>query len=152
MPGGRDFRRASFVGVVGWWGAVCGGSDECDAVVSEGDEPALVEVADGSLECFLADAEDIADDVGIALVAVGATALMVVEVGHEAVGEVFGHLSACGLQGDVEFPVATNLGDVASQTVAGVDGLEDLTVVDKAGIGVVDDDFEAEVGLLPYEE
>ena len=61
-------------------------------------------------------------------------------------------LAACGLQREVYLAVGAYAGDVSLHAVARLHVLEYLVAVDEAGILVVDDDLEAQIGLLPYHD
>ena len=116
------------------------------------DETFLIQVADGTLIYFLADVEALVDVVCLALVAKVAFAIVVEEILVERLGEVGGLLDARLLKGDVNLAVRTYSADVALHLVTGMDVLEDLALVEQAWVLVVDDDLEAEVGLLPDEQ
>ena len=71
---------------------------------------------------------------------------------QECVGKVERLASSCGLKDDIEFAIRANLLHEAFQRVTGVNILEDLITVDEALVLVVDDNLEAEVRLLPYQQ
>lgn len=96
--------------------------------------------------------ETLVDVVGLALVAKVALAVVVQKILVEGLGEVGCLLDAGLLQGDVYLSVRTNSSDVALHLVTGMDVLENLVLIEKTRILVVDDNLEAEVGLLPDEE
>ena len=96
--------------------------------------------------------ETLVDVVGLALVAKIALAVVVQEILVEGFGEIGCLLNTGLLQGNVYLSVRTNSSDVALHLVTRVDVLEDLVLIEETRILVVDDNLEAEVGLLPDEE
>jgi hypothetical protein len=96
--------------------------------------------------------ETLVDVIGFALVAKIALAVIVQKILVEGFGEIGCLLDAGLLQGDIYLSVRTNSSDVALHLVTRVDVLEDLILVEETRILVVDDNLEAEVGLLPDEE
>ena len=125
---------------------------QSDAHRAYGDEALLVEVANGTLVNLLAHVETLVDVVGLALVAKVTLAIVVQEILVEGFGEIGSLLDAGLLQGDIYLSVRTDSSDVALHLVTGVDVLEDLVLIEETRILVVDDNLEAEVGLLPDEE
>ena len=96
--------------------------------------------------------ETLVDVVGFALVAKVTLAVVVQEILVEGFGEIGSLLDAGLLQGDIYLSVRTNSSDVALHLVTGMDVLEDLVLIEETRILVVDDNIEAEIGLLPDEE
>lgn len=96
--------------------------------------------------------ETLVDVVGLALVAKVALAVVVQEILVEGFCEIGCLLDAGLLQGDVYLSVRTNSSDVSLHLVTRVDVLENLVLIEQTRILVVDDNLEAEVGLLPDEE
>lgn len=96
--------------------------------------------------------ETLVDVVGLALVAKVTLAIVVQEILVEGFGEIGSLLNAGLLQGDVYLSVRTDSSDVALHLVTRMDVLEDLVLIEETRILVVDDNLEAEVGLLPDEE
>ena len=96
--------------------------------------------------------ETLVDVVGLALVAKVTLAIVVQEILVEGFGEIGSLLNAGLLQGDVYLSVGTDSSDVALHLVTRMDVLEDLVPIEETRILVVDDNLEAEVGLLPDEE
>ena len=125
---------------------------QSDAHRANGDEALLVEVAYGTLVNLLAHVETLVDVVGLALVAKVALAIIIQEILVEGFGEVGSLLDAGLLQGDIYLSVWANSSDVALHLVTRVDILEDLVLIEETRVLVVDDNLEAEVGLLPDEE
>ena len=125
---------------------------QSDAHRAYGDEALLVEVANGTLVNLLAHVETLVDVIGFALVAKVALAVVVQEILVEGFGEIGSLLDASLLQGDIYLSVRTNSSDVALHLVTRVDVLENLILIEQTRILVVDDNLEAEVGLLPDEE
>lgn len=121
-------------------------------VLFYGDEVVLVEVTDSFLENFLADLEGALDVIRSALIAKWGEAIVVFEPLQKGVGKVLGLTSAGWLKRNVYLAIWTDVLDIAFQSVTGLNMLEDLVAIDEPLIFVVDDDLEAEVGLLPYEE
>ena len=77
---------------------------------------------------------------------------VLIEVAEQYFSEVERVLAACRLKGDVDLPVLAHMVDIARQAVTTVEGLEDLVLIDLALVLIVDDDLEAQVGLLPDED
>ena len=96
--------------------------------------------------------ETLVDVIGLALVAKVALAVVVQEILVEGFGEICCLLNTGLLQGDIYLSVRTNSSDVALHLVTRVDVLENLVLIEQTRILVVDDNLEAEVGLLPDEE
>lgn len=96
--------------------------------------------------------ETLVDVVGLALVAKVTLAIVVQEILVEGFGEIGSLLNAGLLQGDIYLSVRANSSDVALHLVTGVDVLENLVLIEQTRILVVDDNLEAEIGLLPDEE
>lgn len=112
----------------------------------------LVEVADGFLIDFLRHLEAPLDVFGIALVAKVALAAVVLEILEERLCEIGGMSLPCRLQGAVYLPIGADRRDVTLHAVARVYILKNLSLIDKSGILVVDDDLEAKVCFLPDEQ
>ena len=125
---------------------------QSDAHRAYGDEALLVEVANSTLVNLLAHVETLVDVIGLALVAKVALAVVVQEILVEGLGEIGSLLDAGLLQGDIYLSVRTNSSDVSLHLVTRVDVLENLVLLEQTWILVVDDNLEAEVGLLPDEE
>ena len=96
--------------------------------------------------------ETLVDVVGLALVAKVALAVVVQEILVEGFGEIGCLLDADLLQGDIYLSVRANSSDVSLHLVTRVDVLENLILIEQTRILVVDDNLEAEVGLLLDEE
>ena len=96
--------------------------------------------------------ETLVDVVGLALVAKVALTVVVQKILVEGFCEIGCLLDTGFLQGDVYLSVWANSSDVSLHLVTRVDVLEDLVLIEQTRILVVDDNFEAEVSLLPDEE
>ena len=96
--------------------------------------------------------ETLVDVVGLALVAKVALAIVVQKILVEGFCEIGSLLNTGLLQGNVYLSVRTNSSDVSLHLVTRVDVLENLVLIEQTRILVVDDNLEAEVGLLPDEE
>ena len=96
--------------------------------------------------------ETLVDVVGLALVAKVALTVVVQKILVEGFCEIGCLLDAGLLQGDIYLSVRANSSDVSLHLVTRVDVLENLVLIEETRILVVDDNLEAEVGLLPDEE
>lgn len=120
--------------------------------VCDRDEVAFVEVTDSFLKHFLADLERALDVIGRTLVAERTEAVMALDPFQERVGKVKRLTPSCGLKDDIELAIGANFLHEAFQRVTRVDILEDLITIDEALVLVIDDNLEAEVRLLPYQQ
>lgn len=120
--------------------------------VCDRDQVTLVEVTDRFLKYFLTYLERTLDIIGRTLVAKGAEAVMALDPFEERVGKVECLATSGRLKDDVELAVGTHLLHEAFQLVSRVDILEDLITIDEPLVLVVDDDLEAKVRLLPYQQ
>ena len=113
---------------------------------------ALVEVADGSFVHFLRYLEAAFDVFCLALVTEVAYTAVVLQILEQDFCKVFSMPVSGRLQCTVYLSVTADSGDVTFESVAGMNVLENLVFIDKSCIPVVNDDLEAEVGLLPYQQ
>ncbi len=107
-----------------------------DAVVGDLDEATFVQVADSFLVGFLAHLETGVDGFGRRLVAQLATSVVLVEIAKEHLGEVEGVTTSSGLQGEVDLSILAHMVDISRQTVARMELLEHLVVVELTLIAV----------------
>ena len=89
-----------------------------DAVVADGDEVALVEVADGTLVGFLRNFEAVVDELCGTLVAEVAAPVVLVEIAQQRLCEVECVLLSGGLQSEVDLVVLTDVVDLGCETIA----------------------------------
>ena len=125
---------------------------QAQALFCDEDDMAAVEVADGTLKCFLAHAKDVADELRVRLVTIGAETVVGDEIVGERVGKVSCLLSPGGLQHHIDFAVLPHLVDISPKPVAGMDFAEYLVVVNQSLVGVVDNDLETHICFLPHQQ
>ena len=105
----------------------------------------LVEEAKGFLEVFLATVESLVDVFGVTLVGESHFAAICLEMVEDGVGEVINaHLLDFG-KGDIDFPIGTHLLDKGGESVANVDFLIGLVLVDLSPVGIINDDTISQV-------
>ena len=86
-----------------------------------------------------------------ALITEVAHTTIILQVLKQNFRKIFCVLLSCWLKCTVNLTITTNRRDVTLQAVTSMDILEHLILIDKSWILIINNDFEAKIGLLPYQ-